>query len=300
MLQPEIDAYLAYHAAADWSPKSVHHYRYVFRRVVRWLEERGHRRWATVSASDLDAFLLDLLERGLSRSTRDHFAWALHIFGVWLTTRGKVLRNPAEDLNVPEDNEVALPPAPLTEEQVTSIFEAIPRRTVIDLRNRLHLEVLYSCGLRNAEAVHLDVSDLDLNERTVLVREGKMGKSRLLPMLTSTLVAATEYLALRRDLLRGPDQGALFMNQRGKRLPEWWMQRWLQGVSRTLGFRVHPHLLRHSIAVHLLRRGADVRHIQEFLGHADLETTKIYLRLVPGHLREDYDKAMPILMQAPA
>ena len=65
-------------------------------------------------------------------------------------------------------------------------------------------------------------------------------------------------------------------------------------LSRTIGFHVHPHLLRHSIAVHLLRRGADIRHIQQFLGHEDLETTKVYLRLVPGQLREDHDKAMPV------
>ncbi len=71
------------------------------------------------------------------------------------------------------------------------------------------------------------------------------------------------------------------------------MQRWLAAASRSFGFRVHPHLLRHSIAVHLLRQGADVRHIQQLLGHASLDTTKIYLRLVPGHLREDYDAAMP-------
>jgi len=81
-------------------------------------------------------------------------------------------------------------------------------------------------------------------------------------------------------------------------MPVWYMQRWLAAAGRDLGFRIHPHLLRHSIAVHLLRQGADIRHIQQFLGHADLETTKIYLRLVPGHLREDYDKAMPVLMVA--
>ena len=115
-------------------------------------------------------------------------------------------------------------------------------------------------------------------------------------MLANTLAAAADYLCLRRELLKGPDTGVLLLSNTGKRMATWYMQRWLAALSGQLGFRVHPHLLRHSIAVHLLRRGADIRHIQQFLGHADLETTKIYLRLVPGHLREDYDKAMPVLL----
>ena len=177
-----------------------------------------------------------------------------------------------------------------------ALFAAIVPDGVIALRNRLHVELLYSCGLRNAEAASLDLSDLDLDGRTLLVRAGKGDRPRMLPLLAHTLAAAAEYLALRRDLLRGPDTGILLLSNTGKRMPVWYMQRWLAAAGRDLGFRVHPHLLRHSIAVHLLRRGADIRHIQQFLGHADLETTKIYLRLVPGHLREDYDKAMPVLM----
>lgn len=116
----------------------------------------------------------------------------------------------------------------------------------------------------------------------------------MLPLLTSTLTAAAEYLALRRDLLRGPDHGALLLTNAGRRLPLWSTQRWLASVSASLGFPVHPHLLRHFIAVHFLRHGVDIRHIQQFLGHADLET------LVPGHLREDYDRAMPVLMDVGA
>jgi integrase/recombinase XerC len=141
---------------------------------------------------------------------------------------------------------------------------------------------------------------VDLDGRTVLVRDGKGGRPRLLPLLASTLTAAGDYLALRRDLLHGPDTGALLLASTGKRLSTWVVQHWLAAAGRELGFHVHPHLLRHSIAVHLLRRGADIRHIQQFLGHVDLETTKIYLRLVPGHLREDYDRAMPVWMEVGA
>jgi integrase/recombinase XerD len=104
-----------------------------------------------------------------------------------------------------------------------------------------------------------------------------------------------DFLAVRRELVRGPDSGALLINPYGKRVRTADFQRLLKKLSKRLGFIVHPHLLRHSIAVHLLRRGADIRIIQQFLGHADLDTTRIYLRMVPGHLREAYDRSMIVI-----
>jgi site-specific recombinase XerD len=289
-----VDAYLRYHAASDWRPKTVLHHRYILRRFVRFLTERGIRRWSALTAELCDAFMLSLVASGLCRTSRDSMAWSLRGLGGWLAQQGRVLRDPTADLAVLEDEELPLPPAPLSEQQVAVIFDAVPRRHVVDLRNRLHLELLYSCALRNSEAVMLDVGDLDVEARTLFVRITKGGVPRALPLMRGTLAAAGEYLALRRELLRGPDTGALFLTPRGRRLQPWHMQRLLAAASPSLGFRVHPHLLRHSIAVHLLRQGADVRHIQQFLGHVSLETTKVYLRLVPGQLREDYDEAMPV------
>ena len=238
-------------------------------------------------------------EAGWLPSSRKTAGTCLRQFGRWLLDAGKVLRNPAADLHIPEPDEEPLPPTPLSEEQVVAVFDTVGRGSVVDLRIRLHLEMLYSCALRNSEAVNLDVADLDLDERTVLVRNGKGGKSRLLPLLAPAHCAAADYLALRRELLQGPDTGALLLSPSGARTPKWWMQDHLYKLSRTIGFRVFPHLLRHSVAVHLLRRGADIRYIQQFLAHEDLETTKVYLRLVPGQLREDYDAAMPVFPVEP-
>lgn len=132
------------------------------------------------------------------------------------------------------------------------------------------------------------------------MRAGKGGKDRLLPLMGGSLAAARDYLAVRRDLVRGPDHGALLLGRRGRRVNIKDLGRLLRRASRVLGFRVRPHLLRHSIAVHLLRGGTDVRYIQHFLGHSSLDMTKVYLRLVPGHLREDYDEAMPVIEVGPA
>lgn len=293
-IQTALDDYLSYRAASDWSPASVRHGRSILRRFVTFLIRRGHRRWSSVTPADCIDFLNAMEAAGLSFSSRDHYARDLRGFGAWMLERGQTLRDPTATLRVMDDDELPLPPAPLSEAQVASIFTAMPRATVVDLRNRLHLELLYSCALRNHETTALDVGDLDVDARTLFVRIAKGSRPRALPLVPGTLVAASEYLALRRELLRGPDHGALLLSPLGRRLKPWYMQRWLASASRTLDFRVHPHLLRHSIAVHLLRQGMDVRNIQQFLGHAELNTTKIYLRLVPGHLREDYDDAMPV------
>jgi site-specific recombinase XerD len=206
------------------------------------------------------------------------------------------MSDPARDIALPDGGEPDLPAPPMEEHEVAALFESLPRRDVIDLRNRLHLELLYGCALRIQESVSLNLKDIDLANRVLLVRNGKGGKDRVLPLVRGVLGALKDYLALRRSLLHGPDHGALLLSRRGDRLNVATFRMWLAEFNRRRGpgqKRVHPHLLRHSIAVHLLRGGADIRHVQEFLGHSSLETTKVYLRLVPGRLKEDYDRAMP-------
>ena len=298
-LHDDLDAYLARRAASTFRPATVRTHRLLIGAFIWWLEEQGHTRWTTVSGAQVDAYLLHLAAEGWIASSRKTAACTLRRFGRWLLDAGKVLRDPTADIHLPDADEDPLPPSPLSEEQVAALFATVGRSSVVDLRIRLHLELLYSCALRNSEAVHLDVADIDLDARTLLIRDGKGGKSSLLPLLASPLTAAADYLALRRELLRGPDHGALLLATSGQRLPQGWMQDHMRGLSRTIGFRVFPHLLRHSIAVHLLRRGTDLRYIQQWLRHEDLETTKVYLRLVPGQLREDYDKAMPVFPVEP-
>ncbi len=293
MLRDDVDTYITYCAATTWAPRTVGSNRPRLYRIVRWLRSRGIRRWADLTAADLDAFMLDLIDEGLAYGTRNNYAWLLRTFGDWLAQRGRVLSNPALDLTVLDEDEGPLPPAPLSEENVRRLFEILPSSDPVDLRNRLHVELLYGCALRSAESVDLAVADLDLGERTVFVRHGKGDKDRYVPMMRGVLSAAKDYLAVRRELLRGPDHGMLLIGKNGLRLNQKVIGRVLDRVSKILGVHVHPHLLRHSFAVHLLRNGVDVRIIQELLGHAQLDTTKVYLRLVPGHLREDYDKAMP-------
>jgi site-specific recombinase XerD len=263
--------------------------------LAQMLAQRGVRSVAEVTAADLDAVFMLYAERGVRQTSRRSYASTVREFFRCCQDRGWLLRNPAADLPIPDDDDIPLPEAPLDEVEVADLFANLPRRDAVDLRNRAHLELLYGCALRLAESVHLDLGDLDFQRRTLQVRAGKGGHDRTIPLMPGTIGAVQDYLAVRRTMLRGPDHGALLLDRHGRRIREDLLPGILRRLGRKRGRRLHPHLFRHSIAVHLLRGGADIRHVQQFLGHSSLETTKIYLRMVPGHLREAYDAAMPAI-----
>ncbi|MBA3845071.1 MAG: tyrosine-type recombinase/integrase [Planctomycetes bacterium] len=294
-MQTDVDAYLQQIAAEGLSVATIRAYRQRLRALTAFLQQRGIVRPADVVPADLDAYVLNLVERGLKRSSRQCHGETIVEFFRRLQAKGRVLMNPARDLPIPEDDIEVLPPRPLTQDEVADLFQRWPKQSPIDLRNRLHLELLYSCALRLEESVSLDLDHIDLRRRRLRVVNGKGGKDRDMPLYRGVLGALKDYLAVRRSLLRGPDRGALLLDIHGRRLGRQNIQQTLRKVTVRGGWNrlLHPHLFRHSLAVHMLQRGADVRAIQDFLGHASLETTKVYLRMVPGRLKDDYDAAMP-------
>lgn len=290
-----VEAFLSQGKAEGWEDKTVLNYRQRLTPFVAFVRKKGRKRLADIDPVDVDEFMQLQADKGLMKETRRGIASTIRLFFRRLAVEGKILSNPARDIALPDGGEPDLPEPPLEEHEVAELFDSLPRKNVIDLRNRCHLELLYGCGLRMMETIGLDLRDVDLTNRIIHVR-GKGSRSRDLPLLRGVLGALKDYLALRSSLLRGPDHGALILSRRGRRLTPETFREWLRNLNKARGPNarsVHPHLLRHSIAVHLLRGGADIRHIQEFLGHAKLETTKIYLRLVPGRVKEEYEKAMP-------
>ena len=295
-MQDDIATFLATGEAVGWKQSTRSGYAAMLNHLAGFLRRRGCCRSPDVVPGDLEAYQAELRAQGRAKGGRIRNTILVRRYFAWLQEQGRILANPARGLPLPEDGEEDLPEAPLEDGVVSAILAALPRESAVDLRNVCLLELVYGCGLRISEALHLDVDDLDLEQRTVQVREGKHGQNRLLPVMPTALAAAKDYLAVRRSLLKGPDHGALLLNRFGRRM----------GMAAAVGFmnrlnqqrgpgarHLHFHLFRHSIAVHLLQRGADVRCIQRFLGHASLDTTKIYLRLVPGRLAEDYRRAMP-------
>jgi len=175
-----------------------------------------------------------------------------------------------------------LPDAPAAAE-VERTLEALEGDGPIALRNRALVELVYSAGLRSAEAVGLDLGDVDFEQELVHVRRGKGGKERVVPLGEEAALWLARYLRDARPALAGGANDAFFLSARGRRLDTSTLRRIVP----------HPHRLRHAFATHLLDGGADLRTIQELLGHSSLSTTQVYSHVDPRHLRRVYDRAHP-------
>jgi len=175
-----------------------------------------------------------------------------------------------------------LPDAP-TSAEIEQLLAALEGDGPLPLRNRALVELVYSAGLRSAEAVGLDLGDVDFEQELVHVRQGKGGKDRVIPLGEEAQHWLARYLRDARPELASGANDALFLSARGRRLD----------TSTLRRITPHPHRLRHAFATHLLSGGADLRTIQELLGHSSLSTTQVYSHVDPRHLRRAYDSAHP-------
>jgi integrase/recombinase XerD len=225
---------------------------------------------------------------------------AVRMFHVFLLREGDTGANPAESVFRPKVPKNL--PRPLTVTEVESILAAPGDGDVVGLRDRAILEALYGAGVRISELVGLDVDDVDLEEGSVRVL-GKGSKERIVPIGRYASSAVQSYLTRSRPALASVSTGpALFLNQRGGRLTRQGATNILQAAARRAGLdkRISPHTLRHSFATHLLEGGADIRVVQELLGHASLSTTQIYTLVTGDRLREEYFTAHPRARRSPA
>ena len=210
-----------------------------------------------------------------------------------LVDAGESPQNPADLLPTPKGEQRL--PRVLAADDVAALLERIPARGPLEIRDRALFELAYSCGLRAEEIVSLDLGDTDFEAETVRVT-GKGRKTRLIPVGEPAQRALRRYLDTARHALEPrPDEQALFVSRRGRRLSASDIRRRLEKWVReaAVAGRVSPHTLRHSFATHLLEGGADLRSIQDLLGHASLSTTQVYTRIEPSRLRSEYAKAHP-------
>jgi integrase/recombinase XerC/integrase/recombinase XerD len=204
--------------------------------------------------------------------------------------------NPADLLGSPK--RVQRLPRVLKAGEVAALLDRIPATGSLELRDRALFELAYACGLRAEELVTLDLGSVDFDSETVRV-EGKGGKTRLVPAGEHALAALERYLARGRPALSVDDADALFLSKSGRRLGTSDIRRRLRTWARLAARRApalaeaHPHALRHSFATHLLEGGADLRAIQELLGHASISTTQVYTRVESARLRQAYVSSHP-------
>ena len=212
-------------------------------------------------------------------------------FFTWLEARAIVLQNPARILRLPRST--SLPRGILTIAQAQRLMTAPYPGLPIGLRDRAILELLYGTGLRLGEAARTDVTDLDLRSGLLLVRNGKGRKDRVVPIGGAAATALDLYLADGRPALVRRAETALFLARTGARLSAISLRARIQLAGRRLGVRLTPHALRHTCATHLLRGGADLRHVQALLGHRRLTTTALYTRVAITDLRDVMARCHP-------
>jgi site-specific recombinase XerD len=241
-----------------------------------------------VSHRDLRRFAAVLSEHGSAKSTVARKLAAIRSFYRHLVERGELEANPADLVSSPKKD--AYLPQVLKSEEVAELLERIPATTPLDLRDRAMFELAYAAGLRAEELTLLDTTSADPDGEQVRV-EGKGGRTRVVPVGEHAWRALDRYLSRGRAALDAGDTAALFLSKSGKRLSTSDVRRRLKLQARRAG--ISPHTLRHSFATHLLEGGADLRTIQELLGHASISTTQTYTRVESRRLRMAYARSHP-------
>jgi integrase/recombinase XerC len=255
----------------------------------------GPRDWRAIDHIVIRGFLSHLYEKGLGKTSVARSLAAVRSLYRWLAQEGVVEQNPAALVATPKLAK-KLPRVPTIEEMNTVLDGEMPEASSFPERDRLMFELLYGCGIRNSELIGINLDDIRLSTEAMLIR-GKGKKERYVPFGYAVKGALAAYLPARQHLLslHRKNTPALLINQRGGRLTTRSVGRIVKkiAVAKGLSPDVHPHTLRHAFGTHLLEEGADLRAIQEMLGHERLSTTQRYTQLSMKHVLAVYDQTHP-------
>jgi integrase/recombinase XerC len=256
----------------------------------------GSRGWKDLDHIAIRGFLSRLYEKGLSKTSVARSLAAVRSLYRWLAREGVVEQNPAKLVATPRMPK-KLPRVPTIEEMNSVLDGQMPEVAAFPERDRLLLELLYGCGIRNSELTGINLDDIRQSAEAILIR-GKGKKERYVPFGDSAKLALAAYLPERQRALAGSRRGAvsaLLINRLGGRLTPRSVGRIVKkiAVAKGLSPDVHPHTLRHAFGTHMLEEGADLRAIQELLGHERLATTQRYTQLSMKHVLQVYDQTHP-------
>jgi integrase/recombinase XerD len=250
--------------------------------------------WTSVDRNLLISYIIDLKDRNYSSATVARKVAAVKSFFAFLVAERKIQNDPTENISSPKVNKSL--PKPLSLQEVDALLAQPAKSSAPEaMRDVAMLELLYACGMRVSELVDLNVNDINLKASFVRCL-GKGSKERIIPIHDRAIRSIKDYISEGRpQLLKGKEEHALFLNRRGERLTRQGFWLILKGHAKAAGIKkaVTPHTLRHSFATHILNGGADLRSVQELLGHANISSTQIYTHLTSEHVRQSYDKAHP-------
>ncbi|MEW6558006.1 MAG: tyrosine-type recombinase/integrase [Elusimicrobiota bacterium] len=297
------EKYLEHLRINNYSADTIEHTGYVIKHFEKFLTSKGINKIADVGQEMITEYNTMLRKFRQPKNNKPYTEQSIaaklqpiKYFFEWLTKNLVILHNPAKDMEIPTIKK-GLPRTILSTEEVEK-FLSIPRTdTVIGYRDRTILELFYATGMRNTELRKLKINNLDLEKKICIIKDGKGGKERMLPLTKVATEYLKEYLRVIRPRLlkNGNSNNTVFLTLSGTPF-------WMQGMcdlfrkyARVSGISkpITAHTIRHSIATHLLENGMDIRYIQEFLGHGSLQTTQLYSKVTLKGLRKFYNKHHP-------
>lgn len=291
-VEKAVDRFLRSLRERNASPHTIKAYRGDLDSFAAYI---GSRNWRNLDHVTIRGFLSHLYEKGLSKTSVARALAAVRSLYRWLAQEGVVEQNPAALVSTPKLPK-KLPRVPTIEEMNSVLDGQMPEVAAFPQRDSLMFELLYGCGIRNSELVSINLDDIRLSAEAILVR-GKGKKERYVPFGDAVKTALAAYLPVRQQVLaeHKKNSNALLLNQRGGRLTTRSVGRIIKKIAVAKGLPpdVHPHTLRHAFGTHMLEQGADLRAIQEMLGHERLSTTQRYTQLSMKHVLEVYDQTHP-------
>ena len=256
-----------------------------------YCESKSISLWTDLKQTNIRSYMASRHRQGLSSTSLQRELSAIRSFFNFLLKNQLTDNNPVQYIKAPKKPRKL--PKTLDVDQIKSLLEAGTNST-IEIRDLAMFELFYSSGIRLSELAQLNLTDIDLTDKSLIVRSGKGGKSRMLPIGSKAVVAINTWLEHRIKSATSTET-ALFISTRGTRLGQRSIELRLKQWCKKKGIaeHIHPHMLRHSFATHLLESSQDLRAVQELLGHSNISTTQIYTHLDFQHLADVYDRAHP-------
>ena len=259
--------------------------------LSNYCESKSISLWTDLKQTDIRSYMASRHHQGLSSTSLQRELSAIRSFFNFLLKNQLTDNNPGQYIKAPKNTRKL--PKTLDVDQIKSLLEAGTNST-IEIRDLAMFELFYSSGIRLSELAQLNLTDIDLTDKSLMVRSGKGGKSRMLPIGSKAVAAINTWLEHRIKSITSTET-ALFISTRGTRLGQRSIELRLKQWCKKKGIaeNIHPHMLRHSFATHLLESSQDLRAVQELLGHSNISTTQIYTHLDFQHLADVYDSAHP-------
>lgn len=292
-MRKEIDAFISYmHEQRQTSENTEAAYARDLRKLMEYVQQSDVSSFTQVTAEHLQAYVSELEMQGRKAATISRFIASAKAFFAWQITEGMRGDNPAKGLKAPKIEK--RPPEVLSEEEIKRLLDQPSSHAPKELRDKAMMELLYATGIRVSELISLELSDVNLQLEYVTCRDEH--KERAVPFGDTAKRALELYLAKSRPLLVGDANcRLLFTNCSGEPMSRqgFWKIVKYYGRQAGLAGEITPHTLRHSFAAHLLGNGADLKSVQELMGHSDISTTQVYMQLSDRKIREVYKKAHP-------